>query len=74
MIQSVQVSPIRNSQVLECELNDGTGTVLLRFYGRGYIRGITPGRRIRVDGMVGRHDGSAAIANPRYELLDESAE
>jgi RecG-like helicase len=70
VITSVRVQPVSNSQVLECELADGAGTVLLRFYGRTHIPGIGPGQRVRVRGMVGRHEGAPAIANPQYELLD----
>ncbi|NJC72472.1 amino acid permease [Planosporangium thailandense] len=69
-IRSVRVQPMTNSHVLECEVVDDTGGLLLRFYGRGTIPGIQPGRRIRVHGTPGSQDGTLAICNPRYELLD----
>jgi RecG-like helicase len=72
VIKTVSVRPVSNSQVLEVELADPTGCVLLRFYGRGSIPGIRPGQRLRVHGTVGRYGAEAAIANPHYELIDGS--
>jgi amino acid transporter len=70
VIHAVDVQPNGSGQLLRCEVNDPSGRFLVLFYGRTHIPGITPGRRIRVCGTVGRYDGEPAIANPRYDLLD----
>jgi amino acid transporter len=70
VIHAVDVQPSGSGQLLRCEVNDPSGRFLVLFYGRTHIPGITPGRRIRVCGTVGRYDGEPAIANPRYDLLD----
>jgi amino acid transporter len=70
-ITATHVLPITNSQVLQCEVSDETGTFFLRFYGRTTIPGLSPGHRIRATGVVGTHEGVPALSNPRYELLSD---
>ena len=57
---------------LEAQLFDGTGGLRLLFFGRAAIPGIEPGRLVRATGRVGEYKGHLALANPRYELVDES--
>ena len=45
----------------------------LLFFGRTRIPGIVPGAVVRASGTVGEYKGHLALANPRYELLPESA-
>ncbi len=58
---------------LEVQMFDSSGGVRLLFFGRTQIPGIEPGRVIRATGRVGEYKGHLALANPRYELVDESA-
>ena len=56
---------------LEAQIFDGTGGLRLLFFGRSAIPGIEPGRLLRATGRVGEYKGHLALANPRYELIDE---
>jgi hypothetical protein len=54
---------------VECDLDDGTGTVVLIFLGRAEVPGVRAGRRIRAWGTVLEAGGRLQILNPGYELL-----
>jgi hypothetical protein len=54
---------------LECEIADGTGTLLLVFQGRRRIPGVAVGARLVAEGMVGSWSRRLAILNPDYELV-----
>jgi amino acid transporter len=56
---------------LEAQVFDSTGGVRLLFFGRTQIPGIEPGRLLRASGRVGEYKGHLALANPRYELLED---
>jgi RecJ-like exonuclease len=67
-LRSVVYNPREHVPTLEAELFDGSGAIDLIWLGRRRIAGIEPGRRVKVTGRVGVHDGRLAIYNPRYEL------
>lgn len=50
-------------------LEDGTGQLLLVFFGRLDLPGVRPGVRLQAEGMVGRFRGVPAMRNPRVVLL-----
>jgi hypothetical protein len=55
---------------LDVELNDGTGSVILRFTGRPYIAGFAEGRGLRVEGTPGRQArDELVILNPVYSFI-----
>jgi hypothetical protein len=56
---------------LECEISDGTGSLLLVFQGRRRIPGIAIGARLVAEGMVGSWRRRLAILNPDYELVGD---
>jgi len=56
---------------LECEISDGTGSLLLVFQGRRRIPGIAVGALVRAEGMVGSWRRRLAILNPDYELVSD---
>jgi hypothetical protein len=58
---------------LEAQLFDDTGGVRLLFFGRTRIAGIEPGTVLRATGTVGEYKGHLALANPRYELIAQTA-
>jgi RecG-like helicase len=68
-LRSVTLRPRAGVPALEAELYDGTGTLTLIWLGRRQIAGVTPGRRLRIHGLVTEVQGEAAVYNPRYELL-----
>jgi RecG-like helicase len=67
-LRAVVYNPREHVPTLEAELFDGSGAIELVWLGRRRIVGIEPGRRLKVTGRVGIHDGRLAIYNPRYEL------
>jgi hypothetical protein len=67
-LRAVIYNPRETVPTLEAELFDGSGAIELVWLGRRRIVGIEPGRRLKVTGRVGVHDGHLAIYNPRYEL------
>jgi hypothetical protein len=62
----VSVTPVRwaGGPVLEVEIDDGTGSLLLAFFGRHQISGVAVGRSVTAAGMVGRYDGRLVVLNP----------
>jgi amino acid transporter len=69
-LHAAQVRPVGGNNVLACDVADSSGDLTALFYGRTHITGMEPGRRIRLEGMVGTGaDGRPAMINPRYELL-----
>jgi RecJ-like exonuclease len=71
-LRHVVYTPRDSLPTVEAELFDGTGSIELVWLGRRRIKGIEPGRMVRVQGRVGEHDGHPAIYNPRYELRSPS--
>lgn len=62
-----------NAANLECEVADGTGSLLLVFQGRRRIPGIAVGALLVAEGMVGSWSRRLAILNPNYELVADQA-
>lgn len=58
---------------LVAEVTDGTGDLLVVWMGRREIAGIGTGRRILLEGMVGRSGPRLRMFNPRYSLLPGEA-
>jgi len=71
-VRSVRMAPMSGSPSVEIELWDDTGGVTLVFYGRRAVAGVAAGCRMAAEGMVGDRDGSLAICNPLYRLLDSA--
>jgi hypothetical protein len=68
-VRSVRVVPRAGAPSLEVTINDGRGSATAVFLGRRKIAGITPGRKVVVEGMVGTNDRRHVIVNPFYTLL-----
>jgi len=68
-VRSVRIVPRAGAPALEVTVSDGRGSVVAVFLGRRRIAGITPGRRLLVEGVVGRHGPELQLYNPRYRLL-----
>ena len=68
-VQSVQVQPWAGVATLEVTLSDAYGSIQVVFLGRRAVPGITVGRMLRAEGVVGQHRGKLALLNPQYELL-----
>jgi hypothetical protein len=53
----------------EAEVDDGTGTVVLRFVGRRHVPGLGPGRRVMAEGTPRRGRGVLVMLNPLYRFV-----
>jgi RecG-like helicase len=53
---------------LELTVIDDTGALLIVFFGRRQIAGVSTGTRLVIEGMVGEHRGTMAMLNPVYEI------
>jgi hypothetical protein len=65
----MRVETAKGMANLECEITDGTGSLVVVFIGRRRIPGIDPGTNLVVVGTVGTWRRRLAILNPTYELL-----
>ena len=54
---------------LRVSVGDGTGELVLVFFGRREIPGLVPGAVVRVAGVVQNSASPPTMLNPRYELL-----
>jgi RecG-like helicase len=68
-IRSVRIVPRAGAPALEVTVSDGRGSVVAVFLGRRKIAGLSPGRRIALQGVVAQSAARATITNPAYELL-----
>ena len=68
-VASVRVVPRAGAPTLEVTVTDGRATVVGVFFGRRKLAGLTPGRRILLEGMVASSGKRTYIYNPVYEFL-----
>jgi RecG-like helicase len=68
-ISSVRIVPRAGAPSLEVALTDGRGTLTAVFFGRKKIAGLSPGRRLVVEGMAAPLHNRMFMYNPVYELL-----
>jgi hypothetical protein len=70
-IRSVRIVPRAGAASLEASVNDGRGTITAVFLGRRKIAGLSPGRRVLLEGVVTAkgHHGDSLMYNPVYQLL-----
>jgi hypothetical protein len=68
-VTSISTAPRGSAPMLQVELWDETGGVVLSFLGRRELAGLEVGMEVRAEGMVGEEEGSLTILNPSYELL-----
>lgn len=74
VLRTATLRPRQGVPAFEAELYDGSGTIDLVWLGRRQIRGIEPGRRLRLEGLVCMVDGRPTMYNPRYELRPRPGE
>ncbi len=68
-VRSMRVQPWAGAAALECTIYDDTGGLVVIFLGRKRVGGVSLGRIMEVEGMVGAHRGFLAILNPSFTLL-----
>jgi RecG-like helicase len=68
-VSSVRVVPRAGAPSLEVTVSDGRGSVVGVFFGRRKLAGLTPGRRLVLEGVVAPSGKRAYMYNPAYEFL-----
>jgi hypothetical protein len=68
-VRSVRVVPRAGAPALEVTINDGLGSATAVFLGRSRIAGITPGRKMTIEGVAGKYGNRCLVFNPTYTLL-----
>ncbi len=68
-VHSVRIVPRAGAPALEVSVTDGRGTVTAVFLGRRKIAGVSPGRKLVLDGVAATDANRLLIFNPRYQLL-----
>jgi hypothetical protein len=76
-IRSVRIVPRAGAASLEATVQDGRGTVTAVFLGRRKIAGMSPGRRLALEGVATKQRSASnpegakdyLMYNPVYELL-----
>jgi hypothetical protein len=68
-VRSVRIVPRAGADALEVTVTDGRAQVTGVFLGRRKIGGITPGRKLILEGMLVPLGKQRLIYNPTYTLL-----
>jgi len=68
-VTSLRIVPRAGAPAVEITVKDGSGTAVAVFLGRGGVRGMTPGRRVILEGVAIEEGAEHVVYNPGYELL-----
>jgi RecG-like helicase len=68
VVRRMTVLPMEGREALQALVSDGTGEVTIVFMGRRGIGGLSLGKRVVVEGVLGEHRGDVRLVNPRLEF------
>ena len=68
-VQSVRIVPRAGAPSLEVGVSDGRGQITAVFFGRRRLAGLSPGRKLVLEGVVSVQGTRRFMYNPIYELL-----
>lgn len=68
-VRSVRIVPRAGAPALEVTVSDGRGSIVGVFLGRRKVAGMSPGRRVALEGVAARDGQRFLLFNPVYELL-----
>jgi hypothetical protein len=68
-VRSVRIVPRAGAPALEALVTDGHSSITAVFLGRRKIVGMSPGRRLVLDGFAAADGGRLFVYNPKYRLL-----
>ena len=68
-VRAVRIVPRAGAPALEVTVTDGRGSVVAVFLGRRKVAGMSPGRRVALQGVAARNGNRYLLFNPAYELL-----
>jgi hypothetical protein len=72
-VRSIRIVPRSGADALEATITDGHGVLTAVFLGRRKILGISPGRRVFLEGVVAKDGSSYVMYNPLYEFVGPGA-
>lgn len=67
-VRSVRIVPRAGADAMEVTVSDGRANVVAVFLGRRKIAGLTPGRRVMLEGVVALEGRQRQMYNPIYTL------
>ena len=67
-VRSIRIVPRAGADALEATITDGHGALTAVFLGRRKILGVSPGRRVLLEGVVTRDGPVRVMYNPLYEF------
>lgn len=67
-VRSIRIVPRAGADALEATITDGHGTLTAVFLGRRKILGVSPGRRVFLEGVVAMDGPVQVMYNPLYQL------
>ena len=67
-VRSIRIVPRAGADALEATITDGHGSLTAVFLGRRKILGVSPGRRIFLEGVVTKDGRTQVMYNPMYQL------
>jgi hypothetical protein len=67
-VRSIRIVPRAGAVELEVTISDGQGVLTAVFLGRRKILGISPGRRVFLEGVVTKDGTAKVMYNPLYEF------
>jgi hypothetical protein len=67
-VRSIRIVPRAGADALEATITDGHGMLTAVFLGRRKILGISPGRRVFLEGVVTKDGALQVMYNPVYRL------
>ena len=68
-VRSIRIVPRSGADALEATITDGHGVLTAVFFGRRKILGISPGRRVFLEGVVTKDGPTKVMYNPLYEFV-----
>ncbi|MEX2099913.1 MAG: DNA-binding protein [Acidimicrobiia bacterium] len=68
-VRSVRIVPRAGAPALEVTVTDGRGAIVGVFLGRRKVAGMSPGRRVSLEGVAAKDGNRFLLFNPVYELL-----
>ncbi len=68
VIRRMTVLPMEGKEALQALISDGTGEVTAVFMGRRGIGGLSLGKRVVVEGVLGEQRSEIRMVNPRLEF------
>ncbi|MDT7614697.1 MAG: hypothetical protein QOF00_2144 [Pseudonocardiales bacterium] len=68
-VTGVEIVSADGTPALACTVTDESGTITARFYGCSYIKGMEPGRAVRLQGRLSSVAGRLTLIDPSYRLL-----